>query len=338
MKEDAQPIAHAPRRVPHCILNKLKIKLDELEKNKIIEKTDEYSEWVNYLVTVEKKDAAKSLRLCLDPQHLNKNILDEHAYIPTFDDVSSKLKDMKYFTVLDLRDGFWHVKLDNESKKLCTFATPFGNYRFLRMPFGIKSAPSVFQRLNYENFGDIPNVVIYFDDVLITGPTKESHDATLKKVLDRARAKTVRFNLNKMQLAQRQVKYLGHIFSLNEIKPDPDRLIAIEKMSRPKNKTDLQTFLGVVNFMRSFIKNLSEKTATLRELLKKNAIFQWTQLHDKVFDDIKTEILNSNVLMPFDTSKQIAIQCDASQNGLGCCFHHSRKQTDLICVAQSYLR
>lgn len=167
----------------------MKKKLDELESNRIIEKATGYCEWVNHLVTVEKKDAEKSLRLCIDPSELNKSIFNEHAFIPTFEDVSSRLNGMKYFSVLDLKDGYWHVKLDEESKKLCTFATPFGNYRFLRLPFGIKTAPGVFQQMNFENFGDIENVLIYFDDILIVGRTKEEHDKILKKVLDRARKK-----------------------------------------------------------------------------------------------------------------------------------------------------
>ncbi|XP_055309115.1 uncharacterized protein K02A2.6-like [Sitodiplosis mosellana] len=275
--KNATPIAHAPRRVPLAIRHRLKMKLDELVANKIIEKATGYCEWVNHLVTVEKKDAEKSLRLCIDPGELNKSIFNEHAFIPTFEDVSSQLNGMKYFTVLDLKDGYWHVKLDEESKKLCTFATPYGNYRFLRLPFGIKTAPGVFQQLNFENFGDIENVMIYFDDILIVGRTRKEHDEVLKKVLDRAREKNVRFNINKAQIALEEVKYLGHIFSYNQIKPDPERLLAIAEMTRPKNKNDLQTFLGVVNFMTPFIPNLSDRTAPLRELIKKNVLFLWTE-------------------------------------------------------------
>lgn len=319
LKKDAKPVAHAPRRVPHSIKERLRLKLNDMMKNGIIEKANGFSPWVNFLVTVEKKDKAKSLRVCIDPKELNMNIEDEHAYIPTFDDLSSKLHNMKYFSVLDLKDGFWHVKLSRHSKDYCTFATPFGNYRFLRMPFGIKTGPSVFQNKNYENFGDIDGVLIYFDDIMIFGKTREEHDAVLERVLIRARERGVRLNANKIQIASEKVKYLGHIFEFNKITPDPDRLIAIEHMGRPKNKKDLQTFLGVVNYLRPFINNLSEITAPLRELLKKNAIFLWTELCDKVVDDIKRAVMNSNILVPFDVTKDIIVQCDASQYGLGCC-------------------
>lgn len=319
IKDNAQPIAHAPRKVPHVLKDKLKMKLNELERNEIIEKADEYSEWVNHLVTVYKRDVDKSLRICIDPCELNEYILEEQVYIPTFEEFSSNMVGMKYYSVLDLKDGFWHVKLSEKSRKLCTFATPFGNYRYKRMPFGIKTGPKIFQKMNMMNFGNIKNVYIYFDDILIVGRTKQEHDEALIAVLERARQKNVRFNENKMQIACESVKYLGHIFSFNEIKPDPERLEAINKMERPKNKKDLQTLLGVLNFMRSFIPNLSEKTAPLRELLKKYALFNWTELHTQVLSELKNEILKSNILMPFDTSKEIAIQCDASQNGLGCC-------------------
>lgn len=325
MKKDAIPVAHPPRRVPHAILKRLKQKLDNLVTNKIVEKVVDYSEWVNYLVTIEKKDLEKTLRLCMDPQELNQSISDEHAYIPNFDDVSSRLNGMKYFSVLDLKDGFWQVKLSEESKKLCTFATPFGNYRFLRLPFGIKTAPSVFQKKNYENFGDIENVTIYSDDILITGRDRKEHDMVLLKVLERAREKNIRFNMKKIQIAVEQVKYLGHIFSYNEIKPDPERLMAIEQMTRPTNKNDLETFLGVANFLRPFVPNLSALTAPLRELLKKNVIFAWSKRHDGAFDTIKDHILKSNILVPFDPTKEIKIQCDASQGGLGCCLLQDNK-------------
>lgn len=319
LKANAKPIAHAPRRVPHAIKDRLRKKLDELCANGIIEKANGYNEWVNHLVTVEKKDAERNLRLCIDPQQLNLCISDEHTYIPSFEDVASRVRNMKYFTVVDLKDGFWQVKLDKGSSRLCTFATPFGSFRWLRMPFGVKTAPSAFQKMNFENFGDIENVIIYIDDILIMGRNRKEHDETLIKVLQRAREKNVKFNPKKLQFALERVKYLGHVFSLNEIKPDPNRLLAIKEMGKPKSKKDLQTFLGVVNFMRPFIQNLSELTAPLRELLRKNVVFDWTELHTKVVDDVKQQILNSKILVPFDPSKELIVQCDASQFGLGCC-------------------
>lgn len=325
LKENAIPKANAPRRVPLAIKKKLKDKLDSLEKNKIIEKTTGYSEWVNNLVTVEKKDKEKSLRICIDPAALNESIIDEHFLLPTFEELSVDLYDAKYFSVLDLKDGFWHIELEQESRDLCTFATPFGNYKFLRLPFGIKTAPQVFQKMNFAIFGDIKNVSIYMDDILIRGKTREEHDEALLAVLNRAREKNVKFNINKLKIAVTEVRYLGHIFSENKITPDPERIKSIRVMKHPANKKDLQTYLGVINYMRSFIPNLSELTASFRDLLKKNVIFTWTQKHTEIFEQIKTLIVNSPLLVPFDERKEIKIQCDASQNGLGCCLLQDNK-------------
>lgn len=140
--------------------------------------------------------------------------------------------------------------------------------------------------MNAENFGDIENVIVYSDDLLIFGRTRQEHDTALLKVLERARKRNVRFNERKMKIAVDSVKYFGHIFSHNEIKPDADRLTAIEHMGTPTNKKDVQTFMGVINYLRSFIPNLSDLTAPIRELLKKDVIFNWTEQHTKVYDEI----------------------------------------------------
>jgi len=102
-----------------------------------------------------------SLRACLDPRDLNRAIKREHYVIPTFEDVSAKLCGKRVYSVIDMKDGFWQVKLDEESSRLCTFNSPFGRYSFCRLPFGISSAPEVFEKKVTETFGDIDGVELY---------------------------------------------------------------------------------------------------------------------------------------------------------------------------------
>lgn len=317
LKEGAEPIAKLARRVPHAIMNKLKEKLMTMKKNKIITDADISNEWVNNIVVVSKKD--KSLRICLDPTELNKWIVDECFLVPTLQELTADLSGVEFFSVLDLKDGFWHVQLDESSQNLCTFATPFGNFKFLRMPFGIKSAPKVFQKYNHAIFGDIKNVYTYMDDILIVGKTREEHDNALIEVLERARKRGVKFNKQKTKIAVKEVKYFGHTFTKDKIGPDCERIEAIRQMGQPKNKNDLQTFLGVTNYVRPFIPNMSELTAPLRELLKKNIVFNWTERQTNAFNEIKRQIVDAPLLVPFDEKKEIQIQCDASKHGLGCC-------------------
>jgi len=133
---------------------------------------------------VEKPNGA--LRLCLDPKPLNKYICREYFTIPKCDDILSRLEGKTLFTVIDMKDGFWQIQFSKESSDYCTFNTPFGRYKFNRLPFGISSAPEIFQKKNTEIFGGIPGVDIYFE---------QEHDIALSTVFERALI-TVNFSIN----------------------------------------------------------------------------------------------------------------------------------------------
>lgn len=125
-------------------------------------------------MVIEKRNG--SLRLCLDPKDLNKAIKREHYRIPTIQEVSSELAGKKVFSTLDLKDGYWQVELHEESSMLCTCATPFGCYRFMQMPFGLKSASEVFQKKNEAVFEGIQGIHIVADDIIVAGATVQEHD------------------------------------------------------------------------------------------------------------------------------------------------------------------
>ena len=144
MVDNYRPVVNPPRRVPHSLKQRLHQALDKNVKSGVLVKVDQPTDWVNNLVIVEKKNG--SLRLCLDPRDLNKAIKREHYKIPTMPEIASEFAGKTVFSTLDLKDGYWQVKLDEDSSLLCTFNTPFGRYRFTRMPFGIKSASEVFQK------------------------------------------------------------------------------------------------------------------------------------------------------------------------------------------------
>nr|XP_022902184.1 uncharacterized protein K02A2.6-like [Onthophagus taurus] len=319
IRNDAKPVVNVPRRVPLAIKDRLKQTLIDLEKREIISKVEKPTGWVNNLVIIEIPN--KSLRLCLDPKYLNLAIKRiSNVLIPTIEDMKSKLSGKSVFSVFDLKDGFWQIKLDRDSSELCTFSTQFVCYRFKRLPFGLNMAPEYFQGLNEKNFGDIQGVLVYFDDILIAGSTHEEHDEIVKKVINRTREKGVKFNKNKIQFRQEQVKYLGHVFfSKDGMKIDEDRIKSIQNLKIPANKKELQSILGMVNFLRPFIPKLSELTNDLRELLKDKVHIVWLDSHTKPLDKIKSKITEAPVLTNFNFNKDITIQADASQSGLGCC-------------------
>ncbi|GBN61323.1 Transposon Ty3-G Gag-Pol polyprotein [Araneus ventricosus] len=274
-KDGAIPVIHPPRRVPQALQPKLKETLDKLEKEKIVTKVNKPTDWVQSLVIVEKPNG--NLRLCLDPRDLNKVIKREHYQIPSADDIISRLEGKKICnnSVVDLKDGFWHVPLDEVSSEICTFNTPFGRYKFNKMPFGIASAPEIFQKRNQKLIGDIEGVEIYFDDIIVAGNDEASHDVIRSKVLERARSVTIKFNPDKLQYRVSEVKYVGQIISKSGIKSDPDHIKAIVEMPTPKSKTEVRRLLGMINFLSKFIPNVSKVTAPLREIIHENVEFKW---------------------------------------------------------------
>ena len=218
-----------------------------------------------------------------------------------------------------MKDGYWQVELDEQSSMLCIFSTPFGQYRFTRMPFGLASVSEVFQKRNEAAFDGIDSVHIMADDIIIAAATVEEHDVILRKVLARARDRNVKFNLDKLQLRVNSVKYLGTIVSDEGIKPDPAKVSAIVNMPLPNDKAALRRLLGMVNFLASHVPNLATITAPLRALLKTDTHFLWAHEHNTALEKLKALLPDSPTLRYFDPSARSVIQADASQYGLGTC-------------------
>lgn len=147
--KDVLPVVHPPRRLPISLPEHVKQELDAMVIANIITPVSEPTKWVSSMVVVEKKN--NKIRICLDPRDLNKVIMRSHYPLPTIEQVAARLNKAKVFTVLDAKTGFWQVKLDQQSSYLTTFNTPFGRYRWLRMPFGISSALEVWQQLVWKS-------------------------------------------------------------------------------------------------------------------------------------------------------------------------------------------
>ena len=205
----------------------------------------------------------------------------EHFRISTAQEISSHLAGKKIFTTLDLKDGYWQIELDESSSMLCTFNTPFGCFRFTRMPFGLNSASEVFQKKNEEALSGINGVHIMADDIIIAAAIVEEHDAILRTVLERAEERNVKFNWEKLQLHVNQVKYFGTIISEEGIKPGPAKVDAISNMPISTDKAGVRRLLGIVNFLANHIPNMSTITAPLQALVKEDTHFQWADEHNK---------------------------------------------------------
>lgn len=314
---EAAPVIHAPRKIPVTLTDRLKKELQRMEKMKVIAKVDKPTEWVNSMITVEKPNG--SLRTCLDPKELNAAIKRQHFHIPTTEEIMSKLAGATHFSTLDASCGYWQIPLTEDSSYLTTFNTPFGRYRYLRLPFGINSAQEVFHKRISQMFEDIEGVVTYIDDLLIYASDKKEHDRRLRQVLERARKIDLRFNKEKSKIGISEVKYLGHILSREGIKPDPSKVRAIMEMETPEDKPALERFLGMVAYLSKFIPHLSTLTEPLRELKQKEVAWHWNERHEEAMNNIKETLVSraQTSLIYYDVKQPVKLSVDASKSGLG---------------------
>lgn len=309
------PVINPCRKVPFALQKPMKEELDRMERLGVIERIDEPTDWVSSLVIVNKKNGKP--RVCMDPRNLNRAIKREHFKLPTREEIMSQFANAKYFSKLDASSGFWQLKLDSASSKLCTFNSPFGRYRFLRLPFGIASAPEVYHKTIHMIYEHLEGVDTSMDDIIIWGSSKAEHDKRLKSVLEATRKANLKLNKEKCQLGVKELTFVGDILSSEGIRPDPRKISAIENMPRPQCKKDVQRFNGMINYMGKFIPNLSERMAPLRQLTEKKTEWEWGHEHEKAWKDLKTQLTFEPVLRFYDPAKPIKISSDASQSGLG---------------------
>ena len=261
LKQDAKPVIHPPRRVPGSMKEAVKKELSRMIDIDIIEKVDQPTDWVNSVVYVTKPSG--ELRICLDPKDLNTCVRRPHHYTQVLEDILPQLQGASVFTILDARSGYWNVKLDDESKLLTTFNTPYGRYCFRRLPCGLISAQDVFQKKVDQTFEDLPGVIAIADDIVVFGKTEAEHDKHLDDVMKRTQHVGLCLNPDKCVVKSDRIKFFGNYLSSNGLEPDPDKIAATVDMSPPTNTLEFQTFLGMANYLSRYTANLATKTSVL---------------------------------------------------------------------------
>ena len=325
--ESIKPVVHPPRRLPVAITEQVKGKLEEVTSGGIIEKVNQPTDWVSSMLVVSKPsieaDGETKIRICLDPRDLNVAIKREHFPMFTMEEIATRLNGAKLFSVFDASNGFWQVELDEESSLLTTFNTTFGRYKWQRMPFGIKSAPEVWQRKMREHVEGLKGVEVIADDFVIVGygntpaEWQADHGRNVRAFFDRCHERNLRLDKNKARLRQLEVPFIGHILTLEGLKPDPWKVNAIVDMPDPTDAQSLRRFLGMVNYLAKFLPRLSEETEVLRKLTEKDAQWCWLPAHADSMACVKDMIVSAPVLAYYDATKPVVIQCDSFQSGLG---------------------
>ena len=207
LRPDAQPVQHPPRAVPEKKKAAYKDELERLSSLEITEPVEGHTDWINSIVPVAKPDG--SIRLCLDPKDLNRCLKRNQYYTKTIDEVCAELYGSKYFTLVDAKSGYWMVELDFESSLLATFNTPWGKYKLLRLPFGLKVSADVFQERLNAVLKEVDGIAACADDILARGTDSKEHDVNVLRLLETARANGIRFNPKKLQFKTTKCEFFG---------------------------------------------------------------------------------------------------------------------------------
>jgi hypothetical protein len=272
------------------------------------------------VVLVDKKDDGKKTRLCIDYRKLNAVTETEHFPMPRMVDIEDKLLGATWFSTLDVSSGFHHIEISQEDRYKTSFVTMNEQYQWNVMPFGLKNAPVVFQRIFYhllKKHDLLKYAHNYIDDVIIYSPDFETHLNHLEKVFQAMTDENVKLKYSKCQLAMSSVTYLGHEIKKNEIKPLFSNIRAIMQASPPKNVKTLRGFLGKINYYNRFIPNRAKLLDPLYNLLKKKNEFKWNENAQAAFDQIKVILTSRPTLKIFDPELETILYTDASVVGIG---------------------
>lgn len=290
--------------------------LEEMLSKGVIEPTN--SPYASPPVLVER--SGKDARFCVDFRELNHITSDESSSLPRVTDALKDISTCKYFSVLDLKKGYWQIPLAAESKKYTAFNTPDGAaYHFNVMPFGLKNAPSTFQKMMTTEVlvGFIQKfVIVYLDDIIIYSKTKDEHLKHLNLVFERLQMHNLKVSGKKCQLLTTELDYLGHHIRGDVVEPQNKHKIDIKNFAIPNSKKQVQSFIGLCNWLREYIPNLAELAAPLTDLLKNKRNFKWGEIETKAFNNIKLAIENCHPLHRPNFELPFCVQTDSSSIGM----------------------
>ena len=298
IKSNAKPKFCRPRSIPFAIKELVEQELKSLQSKGILEQV-KCSEWATPLVPVPQPDG--KIRLCGDYKTTVNPVLDVDQYpLPKPEELMATISGGQKFTKLDLSAAYQQMLLDEESRKLVTVNTHLGLFRYCRLPFGIASAPAIFQHAMDTLLKGIPHVICYIDDLLVTGLTEEEHLQNLTQVLCRLQEQGMRLKREKCSFLQNAVEYLGYQIDANGVHTAPSKLQAIQRAPAPENVNQLRAFLGLLNYYGKFIPNLSTMIHPLNALLRHGVRWKWTQECAAAFTQAKESLSAESVLAHYN--------------------------------------
>lgn len=310
-----QPINVKSYRFPEIHKQEVQAQIDKMLDQNIIQPS--LSPWSSPIWIVPKKlDASgqKKWRIVIDYRKLNDITIGETYPIPNITEILDQLGKSKYFSTLDLASGFHQIKMNPQDSCKTAFSVPQGHFEFCRMPFGLKNAPSTFQRLMNNVLTGLQGerCFVYLDDVVIYSHDLNSHIENLSAVFQKLRSFNLKLQPDKCEFLRKEVGYLGHVITEDGLKPDPNKIKSVQEFPVPKCPKDIKSFLGLISYYRRFIPDFSKLSKPLTSLLKKDIPFIWSNEQQLSFESLKDKLISAPVLTYPDFTKPFTLTCDAS--------------------------
>lgn len=352
--KDETPFKHRPRPIHPQDYDAVRSHLQSLLEAGIIRESQ--SLYASPIVFVKKKTG--DVRLCVDYRKLNMKTIKDVYALPNLEESFSALSGSQWFSVMDLKSGYYQIEMAEIDKEKTAFVCPLGFWEWNRMPQGITNAPSTFQRLMERCMGDINlrEVLVFLDDIIVFSKTLKEHELRLTNVLNRLRENGLKLSPEKCHIFQTSVRYLGHIVSRNGVETDPQKIEALKTWPKPQTLKDLRSFLEFSGYYRRFIEGYSKIVKPLTNLtagyppIRKGARVvnltakyhnpkepfgdRWTQICQAAFDDIISKLTSSPVLGFADPNLPYTLHTDASTTGLGAALYQEQDgKTHVIAYA-----
>lgn len=312
---NAAPVSTPPYQLTPKRKEVLRGEVATLLETGIIEECE--SAWSSPAVLVPKPNGG--VRLCIDYRRLNAVTRPDRYPLPRLDDLLHSTGKIDCISTMDLQSGYYQIAVHPEDRDKTCFITPFGTYRFTRMPFGLVNAPATFQRLMDRLRSQLPQLrlLAYLDDLVLLSPDPATHLRDLAQVLQKIAQYSLQLNRSKCRFGGTEAKYLGHRISREGIRADPEKVAAITNMPPPRSPKQVITFLQTCNWYRRYIPGFSEVARPLSQLTRQGAAWEWTQRQEDAFSALKTALTTAPILRQADPGLPYTLRTDASAYALG---------------------
>lgn len=316
-----EPIYTKSYRHPHALKDEIQRQVEKLLENKIIRPSiSPYSAPVWVVPKKADSSGQRKWRMVIDYRQLNEKTIEDKYPLPRIEEILDNLGKSVYYTSLDLAQAFNQIEMHPDSIEKTAFTVNNGHYEYTRMPFGLKNAPSTFQRVMDHLLKDYLHkfCFVYLDDIIIFSKSLDEHYQHIRLIFKKLRDFNLKIELNKCEFFKKEVPFLGHVITQNGIRPNPSKIEAISKYPIPKTTKEIKSFLGIAGYYRRFIKDFSKIVAPITKCLKKNTKIDVNDPdYIAAFELCKELLTNAPILAYPDFQKTFYLTTDASNVALG---------------------